>query len=377
MAQNGKQLLCERVRNSQSTNDIIQLLRFIPLEAIEDAIVDAIRDLDTNTVNEIQYKCLSMTDILPDDITQHILSFSDSLNMKYINKAFNNGYNKNRALQLKQRQHIIAKHEFNPIVRYEEHNTTWVIHPTRTHLNSQEIANGYKGPLNKLKDVNDAVRSGDKLLFYDGNYIETKLCEFDMFAREHQLVGMGDNVFLKTNNIFGIELSHNVTLYVKNMKMEFRDSLIICDDASVYLEDCEIVFGSYCFVDVNNTGTFHARNCVFSRPSGLYSGSIRMEYGSNVNIVGCTFTNHKHACIWLHDDEKLLKDIDPYEGTFLKCIGNIFTNNFGYPIAVDKSVSDKFTEILTSVLSHNILEGYNGVNANDTVNTANKIYNIE
>eukprot|EP01083_Nonionella_stella_P282384 960902_1 len=175
MAQTVKQFLCDRVRNSQSINDIIHLLRFIPLEAIQDVLMDAIRDLDTNTVKVMQYKYLPMTEILPDDITQHILSFSDSLNMKYINKAFNSGYNKNKALQLKQIQHIIAKQEFNPIVPYDELNTTWVIDPTRTHLNSQEIANGCRGPLNTVEDVKNAAISGDKLLFYDGNYIECEL----------------------------------------------------------------------------------------------------------------------------------------------------------------------------------------------------------
>eukprot|EP01083_Nonionella_stella_P144222 449889_1 len=159
--------------------------------------------------------------------------------------------------------HIIAKQAFNPIVPYDERNSTWVIHPTRTHLNSHEIANGYKGPINTLKDVADTIESGDKLLFCDGNYIETDAWDFGIFANNQQLVGMGDNVFVKT---YGdpddiIEIGKN--LYFKNMKMEIRGLLIIYGRASVYMEHCEIVLGSDFCVDVSDGGTFHAKNCVF------------------------------------------------------------------------------------------------------------------
>eukprot|EP01083_Nonionella_stella_P208453 756443_1 len=128
MALNAKHLLCKQVCSAQTTNDIIPLLRLIPLDATQDAILDAIRGLDTNTVNEMQYKCLSATNILPDDPIQHIVSFSDSLAMKYIDKAFNNCYNKNKALELKQREQIVEKYAFNLDVKYGEQNKTWIIH---------------------------------------------------------------------------------------------------------------------------------------------------------------------------------------------------------------------------------------------------------
>eukprot|EP01083_Nonionella_stella_P272939 925818_1 len=203
MALNARQLLCKHVRSAQTTDDIIPLLRLMPLDAIQDTLLDVIRVLDTETANKIQYKCLSSTDILPDDLTQHIVSFTDSLGIKCINKAFNNCYNKNKELELKQRQYIVDKHAFNPAVKYEEHNQTWIIHPTRTHLNSEEIANGYNGPLNDLKDAIETVQSGDKLLFYDGHYIQT--CDFDLDLcniHDLQFIGEGNHVVLTLNHQF-------------------------------------------------------------------------------------------------------------------------------------------------------------------------------
>eukprot|EP01084_Bolivina_argentea_P233519 393303_1 len=101
--------------------------------------------------------------------------------MKYINTSFYTAHTKNKTLQLKQRQSIIDTYEFDPIVKCIQHagSRTWVIHPTRTYLNNEEIANGYEGPLNLL-NIQNSVESGDKLLFHNGHYIETTASEFEI-----------------------------------------------------------------------------------------------------------------------------------------------------------------------------------------------------
>eukprot|EP01083_Nonionella_stella_P281210 956861_1 len=177
---NVKHYLCEYVSNAQSTNDIIPLLKLIPLGVIQNAMVEAIHDLDSNTANDMQYKLLPITQILPDDVIQYIVSFTDSLHIKCINKAFNMCYNKQRLLQSKQRQCFIDKQMLTPNIEYTTHNQTWIMHPTRTHLSSEEIAFGYKGPMNNLQDAFRAVQSGDKLLLHDGTYTESENTEFSM-----------------------------------------------------------------------------------------------------------------------------------------------------------------------------------------------------
>eukprot|EP01083_Nonionella_stella_P278279 946325_1 len=380
MALNAKHLLCKLVSNAQTISDIIPLLHCIPLEAIQDAMLDVIRGLDTNTINDIQYKCLSITDIVPDDIMQHIVSFTDSLNLKYINKTFNSCYNKNKALTLKQRQQIIEQHALNPTVKYEENNNTWVIHPKRSHLNREEIASGYKGPINELLDAMFTVQSGDKLLFYDGNYVETDdECEFSpLLTNDLQFIGIGHDVCLKMAKHSKIELCDGQSVYFKNVKIEMGDPFHIEGNSKVSMEDCEIVMGAS--INVSD-GTFNAKNCIFSGPcegEARVHYPINMECGSNVNIIGCTFTNHRQTCIWLHDKhiEKYVEDVE--DDAFLTCVGNIFKNNFGYPIAMERSSGQNFSIKLTqfekSVIRNNILEGYNGAYVNVAVDTANKIY---
>eukprot|EP01083_Nonionella_stella_P250158 864271_1 len=361
-----KRLLCQHVRNAQSINEILPLLRLIPLEAIQHSISEIIRGLDTNSANALSSKCLSITNVLHDDMIQHILSFSDSLCMKYINKAFYSSYNKNRALELKQRQYIIDKHELKPVVK---HIQTWIVHPTRTHLTSEEIANGYKGPLTGLKDL-IRIQSGDRLLFCDGRYIESDEYEFDSIKnRDLQLIGIGDNVFLQTNNLQELKICNN--LYFKNLKIKMDDTLEIYSTGSVSMQDCEITIGALDIV-IRDGGTFNATNCVFdgNEPSEVYP--IDIYDGANVNIVGCTFTNHERTCIWINGIN-WGRDNENISGISFKCIVNIFKNNFGYPVAMDKSASLNVKQALKHTVRHNILEGYNGVGRDDTVDAANKI----
>eukprot|EP01083_Nonionella_stella_P174055 602287_1 len=254
----------------------------IPWKAMKEALLAAINGLNTETTNDLQYKCLPITNILPDDLIQHIVSFSDSLAMKYINKAFNGSYNKNKTLELRQRQQVIDKHAFNPSVKYGEKNQTWIIHPTRTHLNSEEIAHGYNGPLKDLKGVKDAVKPGDKLLFYDGYYIETKAIELDNFRNNLQFIGVGNEVVIK---VYGcsqlIEIGNYgncQSIYFKNVKIEMGDPFCIQYNSEIYMEDCEIVMGSSS-IDVSYNGRFNAKNCVFSGQSDAYKVSpISIEY---------------------------------------------------------------------------------------------------
>eukprot|EP01083_Nonionella_stella_P090731 253510_1 len=369
-----KHLLSARVSDAQSINDIMPLLKSIPFEEIQEAILQVIAVLDTNTANDIKYKSLSMTDILPDDIMQHIVSFTDSLNMKYINKPFYTCYNKNKLLELKQRQCIIEKHVLPCNVQYQQHNDTWIIHPTRNHLDSEEIAKGYKGPLNDLRDVVDAVKSGDKLLFHDGKYAETNSAEFCFLdtAGEYQVIGIGNNVFIEFCNMNESFLVSR-HLSFKNVTLEMGDGFQIDFNGSLSMEDCEIVLGSSHIEIIH--GSFHAKNCVFSggnvSPIQVYCKATV----ATLNVIGCTFTHYSKTCISLFDDANNLDfdaDVNYTGDTSLKCVGNVFKDNFGYPIAMHKIKEVK--QKLKSVITHNILEGYNGVYEGYHVDTANKLY---
>eukprot|EP01083_Nonionella_stella_P178633 631595_1 len=350
MARNLTRLLCDRIDNAQSVHDMLPLLSLIPLQVIREVIVDTIRDLDTDIVNKMQYTCLSMTEIIPCDVIQQIVSFTDSLHLKYVDKTFNVAHNRNQTLHgLSQRQNIIDQYSFAPTLKHGA--ATWIIHPTRTHLTSDEIANRYQGPLNTFMDVMNAARSGDKLLFHDGNYGSTD--EYDIILQligfenlnNLQLIGLGDNVSL-TQGDLKIQMHQYHNVYFKNIKIICTNEISIGGHSRVSMEDCEIVTCKN--IEVCEPAAFNAKNCVFSATAQRNEEyPIQVQYGSHVNIVGCTFTHHNKT-------------------------SNIFKDNLGYPIAVDVSGEPKRSRKLEIRL--NILEGYNGISANDTVDSANKIY---
>eukprot|EP01083_Nonionella_stella_P163206 536402_1 len=195
-----KHLLSARVSDAQSINDIMPLLKSIPFEEIQEAILQVIAVLDTNTANDIN--------------------------------------------------NIMTRGLYIPRL-------------TRNHLDSEEIAKGYKGPLNDLRDVVDAVKSGDKLLFHDGKYAETNSAEFCFLdtAGEYQVIGIGNNVFIEFCNMNESFLVSR-HLSFKNVTLEMGDGFQIDFNGSLSMEDCEIVLGSSHIEIIH--GSFHAKNCVFS-----------------------------------------------------------------------------------------------------------------
>eukprot|EP01083_Nonionella_stella_P075182 204202_1 len=188
----------------------------------------------------------------------------------------------------------------NLIIKLKQHplNETWIVHPTRTYLNSEEIANRYQGPLNTFIDVMNSARSGDKLLFHDGDYGD--IDEYDiilLFENLYnlQLIGLGNNVSL-TQGDLQIQMNawHNV--YFKNMKIQLTNELLMSGRSSVSIEDREIVMMTCGGIDVRNPATFNAKNCVFSATTQYNEDyPIQIQYGSHVNLVGCTFT---HQISW-------------------------------------------------------------------------------
>eukprot|EP01083_Nonionella_stella_P084440 233746_1 len=164
---------------------------------------------------------------------------------------------------------------------------------------------------------------------------------------------------------------HRRNLYFKNLKIQMGDHVYInyMLHSSISMQDCEITFDyAYSSIGVRNASTFNAKNCVFMGKSNVVVSPIQIHPGSSVNIVGCRFAHHTKSCILLFPYEY---DADGRD-VFVKCVGNIFEDNFEYPI-----VMDNITRLRgKSVIRHNILEGHNGVNMNDTVDTANKIYNL-
>eukprot|EP01083_Nonionella_stella_P298699 1013823_1 len=119
-------------------------------------------------------------------------------------------------------------------------------------------------------------------------------------------------------------------------------------------EDCEIVMMTCVGIDVRNPATFNAKNCVFS-------ATTQYKYNMAMDRMSILLRAHLH-----------IKYLGDYDECYFKCVANVFKDNLRYLIAVDEPHEPKQSRKL--MIRQNILEGYNGISANDTVDSANKIY---
>eukprot|EP01083_Nonionella_stella_P272835 925391_1 len=279
-------LLRKHVAEATAITDLIPLLsELITLEEIRHILDDRIQKLDSDTERRICCNALPIQAMLPIDLIQHIVSFTDSSLVQYINKAFKQCFDQNKNIMLRERQSVIDKEAFSPNINYDEtKNKTWIVHPTRTALNDNEIALGYEGPVHRLSDACARATSGDKILVHDGVYIE----ELDL-DKELQIIGLGDEVCIQTNCI-----AVNQKIFFQNIKF---DRTVFCtrlsfSPSTVWMENCEFRNQSSIYISIE--GTLNAKHCIFHGPTRLHlNGPPR----ASAKFIGCMFINFGGTCI--------------------------------------------------------------------------------
>eukprot|EP01084_Bolivina_argentea_P230996 389675_1 len=318
---------------------------------------------------------LSITDIIPEAVIEYILLFTDSTDIKCINKIFKKRYENNINNKLNQRKSIIENETLIPKVSFENNmNKTWIVHPTRKTLNEEEFANGYCGPINDLIDtINNKAQSGDKILVYNGRYNESTNNYIadqsnDNFKKSLQIIGVGDdvNITLLERELY-IDSSF---LFFRNVNLVIRYILQVETNSTFHLEDCNIKLVG--IIGCSGDSFFYAKNCVFSGSWHHDSDSqIQIECGSST-IIGCKFINFKQSCIVIGLDDLFAKRILSVGIKFVienvNIIANTFENNLGYPIS-ELTVSCPQPHYS---IKHNILKGRNGLSCHN-IKTANKV----
>eukprot|EP01083_Nonionella_stella_P158338 515273_1 len=354
-------LLRKHVAEATVITDLIPLLsELITLEEIRHILDDRIQKLDSDAERRICCNALPIQAMLPIDLIQHIVSFTDSSLVQYINKAFKQCFDQNKNIMLRERQSVIDKEAFSPNINYDEtKNKTWIVHPTRTALNDHEIALGYEGPVHRLSDACARATSGDKVLVHDGKYIDH---EGNMnLDKKLQIIGLGDEVCIKNNCI-----AINKKMFFQNIKF---DRTVFCtrlsfSPSTVWMENCEFRCGQSKIIGiiVTQQGTLNAKHCIFHGPTRLHlNGPPR----ASAKFIGCMFINFRRTCIEIN-----LKDEEENEKPYsLKCIGNIFKNNRAHPISAIMRMHNINTQakMVTHVLKHNILQGYNRIDGREVI----------
>eukprot|EP01083_Nonionella_stella_P038540 104850_1 len=382
--------LCDTVHHAQSYKDIELLMRMLPLEAVKTAMVDIIENLEKEKAHKVACNWLSIDAIFSADLMQHIISFTDSLNIKYVNAAWYGYWKTCNTIQYKRQQSIINDRYKRLRVNLKSTSklrNVWIFHKSRKHLTAEEKDAGYMGPYNALAEFeNDPAAQrqfsdGDVVIFHNGVWKDEFRHDpwLTILSHDVQIIGIGSNVTMIIKAVqYPVTLTKHV--YIENMQIYCYDGINIgsypddyTDDGlsgHLSLEKCHMV----CNIKAVK-GTLTARRCHFDK------SNVRVEIGSgdDHSIIGCVFTGVGPPCISILPSTPIYP-IDTSKkpiGTGVQCIGNTFRNNIGIPIVVARNRPSKLeAENPTKLhISGNRLEGYNGVNtkAIDSANTKHQL----
>ena len=246
---------------------------------------------------------MSIEDVLCHNIIQHIISFNLPWTQKAVNSKWNNlanqsedNYNRMRLEELHDPSHA---------------GSTWIVHPTRTHLNALEMAFGYRGPVNVIdQNALEDCADGDRLLIYDGVY--DRLC----YSISAQFIGIGPGVYFRNSTLSDGQInpwmspqrrSIAMNVLIKNCKfqnysMGFEFGL---RKVNLSLIDCSFE-NIGCVLDKEGRGDTKIQNCLFRK-----CGTV------------VDWEAYDHHAILIHDAGK---------GSNLECVGNTFVDSVTHPI---------------------------------------------
>eukprot|EP01083_Nonionella_stella_P066014 173511_1 len=395
------QMLLDDVEKATCIEDIQSLLNFLGVDTLKPLIQNQIRLLNTRDAHAAVYETQSITDILHDDVIQHVLSFDMHPDSQLVCKKWHKQIHSLKILFERQRQMIVEQQTFVPVIPSLDLSTTWVVHPTPNTLTDREIELGYKGPMKCVFDALESYDSGDTLLVHPGQYEYTRTQNLPAFNqippyvvmdKDVQIIGVGS----KVNTVIdmqivgrpgtGIMCSGNANIYLRNITIMSNNHPcgFVIDHASVWMENCcyfdwpTTDFNPRTFglvggippipdskhISVQEGSTLNLKNCVLSQ-------SIDMVVGSKVTSLGCTFGYSSKLLDIIRSRYPLSpepgadligiivdhvvgdeKD-EPVTNGELMCIGNVFIdteNNQKYPI-ISRNVDSNSINVVSR---HNI-----------------------
>ena len=229
------------------------------------------------------------------------------------------------------------------------------------------------------------------------------------FKKNIEIIGFG-NAVLKVHPEFCrdnfINLKDGTCIHFKNIKFSqmsrptsrrFMKDSDVCREmwiayslftirrgSNLFMSDCKVEIISCVGINCKSGGNVYVRNCVFMGMNKK-NGCIAIKADScsqDLFVSNCSFF-HFGNLNESHEDKKSMSCIKIQDGLSMArpicinfdCVGNIFENNYDYPIGVD--LADKFCDFGGDKylrIYQNRLRGFNGLHVGDTMDDANCVW---
>ena len=355
------------VDQMQCVADIIPLLteifdvNFVDVPVLQTLCKQQIDLMDTETIRSVYHRTMPLESIVPKDIIQHTLSFSQDCNNHIISKLFKECHAKNEAIRERERLSIVKESDDDCYPKWAHHASTSQTFVVRRDnpLSEEEMEKGCM-----LTD--DFIDAFSRCLPGDTIYVEGQY-EYigDLQIQANiQIIGIGTETNLKFDKIFVTIAGGTRDLYFRNIQVE--SMFFSVASGKLWMDRCSVTRN----ILVGRDASSYLNHCDFNgagRPINISSVLID-SFAHFARIVGCVFRNHRTAENSIeiyHDSER--QNSNRSNKVMLACVGNIFKNNRGNSIAdPEKALDEKFV-----ILRANLLVGAN------VVDNANVVHSVK
>eukprot|EP01083_Nonionella_stella_P301605 1035689_1 len=300
------------------------------------------------------FNTLSIIDILPNDIMQHIESFTSDVNLVVINKKWSE-YHHNNYHRL--RKQAINSVPFQPNIGISNSsNSSWNVFPD--HVIQQGCPDPMDG-VDSIEDVLSKCKSGDTLRIHPGVY-DIGLLDVE---RDVRFIGVGHGVIFisetsKQEDNSTVTLLNNTNASFENIIFDlptaYCGTMSLNPGSKMWLKNCSITCGQV-GVMVMKDACLHVKQCRFHDGSVAISVSPR---AGALTVVNSKFTTcgqeqdpqvvnyASYSCIDVWDEYGDMYPAADSSATLLnvQCIGNVFQKNLCLPIAEHHEVDSDSDE---------------------------------
>lgn len=282
--------LKENAMTNISDSRLSNILDYFLTEKVHHFVCNEIDEMDSRSINSAYFHCLSINNVLHNDLVQHILSFGGYSHNRTVCKGWNE-------LNIRNEGNILSAIYDSVEDKYPETKNpemdTWIMHKKRRYLNPVEIRRGFKGPLRQiLKDVKRCCKAGDRIFVHGGTYHHPRRYPFDL-----HFVGISRR---STLSLSGTDpWSHYIS---------FRNLNVVTNTQG----------GTISSQNWESSGSIEFKNCTVSLDSSIY-----VEDGGTLIIENCNFSSSNYgggSVIWATNGANKISVVDSTFNGFKKCL---------------------------------------------------------
>ena len=352
-----KRALQQLIRSAQSPSEMLPLLNEVNFIDLQEFAVNQIKDMSSQKACSTYYRRVSITDILPDDLQQHTLTFLNVNRNRTVCQSWN---------RLNQQNEENTIRAACSSAKSRSPSQIWILRKDRKTLNSVEERFGCKGPLGSLLSVKSICPPRSLVLVHQGSYG----CDFCYNMRSSggdiSFVGIAESAILLHSEKFtqpGSVLFENLTMNISGAVFG------ISDGAKVVFKNCCIEFQLEVDIVVEESGSLELTDCrvICKGPYVSHTGIQISPHARNVIVEKSEFRGFAQCASICHDRVFRERSGQMVE---IKICQNVFHGMTGHAVVEMEDLSSKELIFGTQrcILSGNI-NGNTGSGTNRKLNT--------